>query len=98
MRFEWDDNKNAANILKHGIDFIDVAGAFEDLMLVRPDRRRDYGEDRFIGLGAMPRPSGPPMIVVLIFTPLGARIRIISARKAKRREIQDYYQAFYFAP
>lgn len=98
MRFEWDNSKNAKNILKHGIDFIDAAGAFEDLMLVRQDTRRDYGEDRFVGLGAMPRPSGNPIVVILIFTLRGARIRLISARKANRREIQDYYQAFYFSP
>lgn len=56
-------------------------------MPVRPDRRRDYGEDRFIGLGAMPRPSGPPMIVVLILP--HAVLEFVSSPRARRNAVKS---------
>ena len=49
MRFEWDERKNAANIAKHGFDFVDAERIFDLPLLVDPDERNDYGEDRWIG-------------------------------------------------
>jgi uncharacterized protein len=46
MQFEWDDAKNQENIRKHKIDFADVSPMFESPMLIKPDDRSDYGEDR----------------------------------------------------
>ncbi|PIZ25733.1 MAG: hypothetical protein COY47_04345 [Chloroflexi bacterium CG_4_10_14_0_8_um_filter_57_5] len=46
MKFEWDKQKNKANIEKHGLDFADAHKVFESPMLVRIDDREDYGEDR----------------------------------------------------
>jgi hypothetical protein len=48
MEFEWDNQKNKANIEKHGLDFSDSHKVFELPMLVRIDDREDYGEDRWI--------------------------------------------------
>jgi uncharacterized protein len=51
MRFEWDEAKNRANIRKHGFDFADAEEMFRGLLLVRPDTRDDYGEERWLGIG-----------------------------------------------
>jgi uncharacterized DUF497 family protein len=50
MQFEWDEAKNLENIRKHEIDFADVSEMFEGAMLVEPDDRFDYGEDRWFGI------------------------------------------------
>lgn len=88
MRFEWDETKQAANIAKHGIDFLDVPRMFSSLMLVGPDVRKDYGETRQIGFGFI---RGRLMAVV--FTERTQVIRIISARKANSREEAQYQEA-----
>ncbi len=86
VRFEWDEAKRTANIAKHGIDFLDVPEIFTSLMLVGSDVRKDYGETRTIGFGFI---RGRLMAVV--FTERAKVIRIISARKANKRE-ETYYQ------
>lgn len=86
MEFEWDENKNKINITKHGIDFSDVVEIFEHPMLVLADRRHDYGEDRWIGIGLLKM-----IVAVVVFTEMGAeRVRIISARKATKYERKKY--------
>jgi len=45
-RFEWDDEKNKSNILKHGFDFADASEIVEAPLLAARDDRQDYGEDR----------------------------------------------------
>lgn len=50
--FEWDDEKAARNLARHGVSFEAARLAFDDpFAVVREDRRRDYGEDRYILLG-----------------------------------------------
>jgi uncharacterized protein len=46
MEFEWDEAKNRQNIAKHGIDFADARRIFDKPVLLRPDDRKDYGENR----------------------------------------------------
>lgn len=87
VRFEWDEAKRKANLAKHGIDFLDVREMFRSLMLVGADERKDYGENRQIGFGFI---RGRLMAVA--FTERNPdTIRIISARKANKRE-EKYYQ------
>jgi len=45
--------KNERNIQKHGFDFEDAWEVFENPLLVKSDARNDYGEQRWIGIGAM---------------------------------------------
>jgi len=86
MRFEWDEDKNAINIRKHGIDFNDVPAMFNHPMLTLMDHRDDYGEDRWIGIGLFTEQIG-----VVVYTERdGDVIRIISARKATKREVKGY--------
>jgi uncharacterized protein len=46
MIFEWDEQKNQANIRKHKLDFEDAWQIFEAPMLVALDDREEYGEER----------------------------------------------------
>ena len=86
MEFEWDDNKNKANIRLHGIDFSDVPEIFNHPMLVDLDDRHDYDEDRWICIGALKH-----IIAVVVFTELDEEtVRIISARKASKYEREKY--------
>jgi uncharacterized DUF497 family protein len=88
MQFEWDEQKRLINIRKHGIDFRDAEQLFDAPMLVALDERADYGEDRWIGIGAL---NG--RVVVVIFTERGEdTICIISIMKGTAHERIRYEQ------
>jgi uncharacterized DUF497 family protein len=86
MQFEWDEAKNASNIKRHGIDFNDVKEMFNYPMLSQVDSRESYGEERWIGVGKLRDHVG----VVVYTERYEDTIRIISARKATRREVKYY--------
>jgi uncharacterized DUF497 family protein len=86
MDFEWDEAKRQANILKHGVDFVDAANIFEGRFIEIEDRRRDYREVRMIASGELEN-----RVIRLVYTWRGDRRRIISARRAKRNERRAYY-------
>jgi uncharacterized DUF497 family protein len=89
MTFEWDDAKNRANIRKHGFDFAEADEIFGGVLVVDPDTREDYGERRWVGIGAIRGRA-----VHVVFTETGPQtIRIISLRKASRRESEQYEKA-----
>ncbi len=78
----WDEGKNRVNIQKHGIDFLDVPAMFQHPMVTFLDQRKDYGEDRWIGIGIL-----KTLLAVVVFAETKPEtIRIISARKATRNE------------
>ncbi|MGH7918024.1 MAG: BrnT family toxin [Candidatus Binataceae bacterium] len=84
---KWDEGKARANLRKHRIDFADAAIVLEDgrALTVTDD---DQEEERFvtIGMDALGR------VLVVINTIRGERVRIISARRATRRERAEYEQ------
>jgi hypothetical protein len=85
MTYQWDGDKAAANLRKHGIDFADAVSVFaDDLAITIPDERFD--EERFItvAMDAFGR------VLVVVYTWRGFEIRVISARKATRREREQY--------
>jgi len=85
--FGWDPSKAARNLAKHGISFDKAAEVFDDdLFLVFADPDHSTEESRFIIMG---RPKRGPLLVVA-YTERSDVIRIISARKATRKE-QDIY-------
>ena len=88
MEFEWDEAKNLENIRKHEIDFADVSEMFNRPMLIEPDDRFDYGEDRWFGIGFL----GNGVAVVVWTERQGNVIRIISARRANRYERKRFEQ------
>ena len=86
-RYEWDDDKEALNRAKHGIDFDEASTAFDD-PLGRESADPDHSgtEDRWIFVGH----SRGARLVVVAFTERDGRIRIISARPVTRTERQDH--------
>ena len=91
LSFEWDEEKNAANIKNHGIDFLDAALIFENPTLEAIDDRADYDEVRCIAFGL----SGETVLQV-VYTRRGKNIiRIISARKANRHDTEKYYREIF---
>lgn len=86
MQFEWDDDKAAANAEKHGISFELAAYVFfDDHRLIAIDDRFDYGEERIITMGHVEN-----RLHVVVYTETEDTIRIISARKANKREQERY--------
>ncbi len=86
MEFEWDESKSEVCHQQRGFDFSYAARAFLDEdRLIRQDHRWEYGEDRYQLLGKI-----EGRIFHLVYTMRKSRIRIISARKANRREATDY--------
>jgi uncharacterized protein len=53
MKFEWDQQKNQANIANHELDFADAFRIFSLPLRVSLNERQNYGEDRWIGLGML---------------------------------------------
>ncbi len=86
MEFEWDDAKSDACFTHRGFDFSYILRAFFDPnRIVRHDRRWDYGEPRYQLLGMVDR-----RVHVVVYTMRSSVIRIISARKANRKEVLHY--------
>ena len=85
MKIEFDPSKDAANLAKHGVS-LTVADELEwDLVIYKPDTRRDYGEHRMIGytfVGAR--------LYCVVFAERADVRRIISLRKANEREVNFY--------
>jgi len=86
INYQWDPAKATANLKKHGVEFADAVGIFDDpgaLTIEDPDSQ---GEQRFlsIGLDVLGR------IIVVVFMYRGDDLCLISARKATRQEISIY--------
>ncbi|MGA9391639.1 MAG: BrnT family toxin [Candidatus Sulfotelmatobacter sp.] len=91
LSFEWDEEKNAANIRSHGIDFLDAALIFENPTIEAIEDRAEYREIRYLALGL----SGETVLHV-VYTWRGENIvRIISARRANRHDTEKYYRAIF---
>ena len=86
MKFEWDLAKNIANISKHDIDFNDAIEIFQHPVLSKIDTKENYGEERWISIGKMQSLT----IVIVYVEYINDIIRIISARKATKREKKCY--------
>ena len=86
MNFQWDEGKSDACFRTRGFDFAYAAWAFSDPdRIIRKDNRFSYGEDGYELIGRIEE-----RLYVLIYTPRHEEIRIISARKANRREVKRY--------
>ena len=85
MTYQWDSDKAAANLRKHGIDFADAVSVFSDALAINiPDERFD--EERFITVGM----DAFGQVLVVVYTWRDNEIRLISARKATRHERNQY--------
>src|ERR1700733_1215519 len=85
LRFEWDEKKNRSNRRKHGVWFEEAQSAFRDPnspFFDDPEHSDD--EDRFILIGVSS--TGRPRVAVHCYKKSDSVIRIISARKATKKE------------
>lgn len=86
MDFDWHDAKNASNLAKHGIDFVDITECFElNDTLIWQDTRRNYGERRMNMIAPW-----KGKFVHITFTMRGETCWIISARTASQKERKRY--------
>ena len=83
--WDWDEQKRQTTLLLRGLDFTLVRDFDLSAAQIDPDDRRDYGEARFKATGMI---GG--RLFVLIFTPRGERLRLISLRKANDREKREW--------
>ena len=91
LRFVWDPRKAEQNARKHGVTFDEAETAFLDdnaLLLGDPDHSAD--EDRFLLLGVSARLR--LLVVCHCYRESASEIRLISARKATRKEQRQYNQ------
>jgi hypothetical protein len=86
MLFEWDESKRRANLAEHGIDFEAAKRIFDGPVVEQIDDREGYGELR---LGAFGQVDG--VVLAVVYTWRGENRRLISARRAEKREQQKYY-------
>jgi uncharacterized DUF497 family protein len=86
MRFTWSERKRTINLKAHGLDFADAPRVFEGTTYTFEDARFDYGEQRFETVGLL---AGVP--VSIVHTESEDEIRIISFRKATKREAAIYF-------
>ena len=87
LGFEWNPKKALVNVRKHGISFEEAATVFGDpLGQIVDDPRHSRDEQRFAIIGL----SGAQRLLAVLFTEREARVRIISARSATKRERLDY--------
>jgi uncharacterized DUF497 family protein len=89
-QFEWDEAKDRANRVKHGIGFDEAALVFASDHVVRPARTGPDGEVRWKLIGPLKR----NLIATIIHTGRDGRIRIISARPAKRKEREIFHGTY----
>ncbi len=89
MRIEFDPAKNASNLEKHGLSLALAAELDWDASLVWVDERYEYGELRMIALA-----PDTGILYCVAFVDRGVTRRIISLRKANRREVKHYVQSF----
>lgn len=86
MLIAFDPAKDRTNRARHGLSLAFAADVLADPCLVEiADERRDYGEPRIIAFGAV---AG--LVHVTVYTPRGETRRIISVRRANRRERRFY--------
>ena len=87
ITFEWDSRKARSNLVKHGVGFDEASTVFGDsVSLTIPDPEHSLAENRYITMGK----AFNGKLLVVVHTERGDNIRIISARRASRRERQRY--------
>ncbi len=86
VAYEWDATKARRNLQKHGIDFADAVGVFEDERALTIEDPSSADERRWISIGM----DWLGRVLVVVYTWRGDTIRLISARPATSRERRQY--------
>lgn len=87
MKIEFDDQKNKQNIEKHGLPLSFTSALDWDAALVWVDDRFDYDEFRMVALAPETK-----ILYYVAFADQGEILRIISLRRATRREVKYYVE------
>ena len=88
IEFEWDAEKSRRNTAKHGVSFEEAKAVFLDNFVQETfDDRFDYEEERVLSVGMTDLG-----LLAVINTQRDAYCRIISARRATKKESDDYFQ------
>jgi len=88
VKVSYDPGKNARNIAERGLSFERAADLDWERASITEDDRKVYPERRFVALGDL-----DGRLHVLCFTPIEDGIRVISFRKANKREMRRYEEA-----
>jgi uncharacterized DUF497 family protein len=86
MNYQWDPAKADANVKKHDVEFADAVGVFEDPNAITIEDLHAEGEQRFLSMGM----DVLGRIIVVAYTYRGEDVRLISARKASKKEVRVY--------
>jgi uncharacterized DUF497 family protein len=89
VQFDFDSSKDATNLSKHGLSLAAAAELSWEAALVWLDDRADYGEVSMVALA----PIGD-MLFFVAFVDRGSTRRILSLRRANRREVNHYVNAY----
>ena len=84
--FEWDENKRDFNLQKHGLDFVDAVKIFNDPCRIELESERN-NEIRYKTIGIIDF----KLVILLVYANRGKKKRIISARRASKKERAVYY-------
>lgn len=85
MEITFDPHKDVSNQQKHAVSLAEVRHFEWDTAVVWFDKRRDYGENRQIAIGYIGL-----RLYVIVFVKRDQHLRVISLRKANRREVRRY--------
>lgn len=89
IKFEWDENKNQINQKKHGVNFDEASSVFlDEKAILFDDPEHSEEEERFLLLGMSEIAN--VCIVCHCYRESDMVIRIISARKATKKEVERY--------
>lgn len=90
MRFEWDEQKAAANLAKHGVSFEEAQTVFDDRLYVDfYDPEHSGDELRYIIIGE----SRPRRLLIVSYTERDEATRLISAREVTSTERETYEES-----
>ena len=86
MKFQFDPAKAKDNLRKHKVSFADAEGVFYDPLTIHSEDPYSKNEERFIAVGM----GSASQILVVVYTFRSEEIRLVSVRRATRREVKDY--------
>lgn len=92
VHYQWDPEKAKINVKKHGIEFADAVGVLEDPWALTTEDSEAESEPRFLTLGS----DILGRILVVVYVLRGKEIRLVSARKATKKEREEYAKGIRF--
>jgi uncharacterized DUF497 family protein len=90
LEFEWDEKKDALNKRKHGVSFQSAKRVFFDPKRTEAfDKKHSLFEERLVTVG-----FSDLILLTVVFTERNHSVRIITARKANKKEEEKYFYGY----